>query len=221
MAGHQLCIGIDYFHPAMFAFFDDRKAYEITADYYVRNEYYLVLEGGLGSSSVNYADLTYKTTNNFVRFGFNKSVLVRNSPSDWDMMFIGLRIGDANVKRGSASYVVADSLWGADTGSVKGAAIHPFWAELAGGVRVELIKGLSAGWTIRGKFMLNGKSFKDLSPLYIAGYGRGDKNTAFDFNAYISYGIKWKRKSLVALDKKRAADAAKPSISPAEKKVDK
>ena len=36
-----------------------------------------------------------------------------------------------------------------------------------------------------GKFVMNGKSFRDLSPLFIAGYGKGDKNANFDFNLYI------------------------------------
>ena len=47
-------------------------------------------EGGWGGSSVNYSNLQYKTTNSFLRLGFNKSVLVRDRPDDWDMMFIGL-----------------------------------------------------------------------------------------------------------------------------------
>jgi hypothetical protein len=67
--------------------------------------------------------------------------------------------------------------------------------ELTGGMRVELVKGLMAGWNLRGKFMMNGKSFKDLSPLNIAGYGKGDKNAAFDFNVYMSYAIRWKKKT--------------------------
>ena len=60
-------------------------------------------------------------------------------------------------------------------------------------MRVELFKGLFAGWNMRAKFLMNGRSFKDDAPLYIAGYGKGDKGAVFDFNLYISYGIRWKR----------------------------
>ncbi len=220
-AGHQLCISVDYFHPVMNALLGDRQSYEIGADYYLHNEYYLAAEGGFGSATVGYSDLSYNTNNSFFRFGFNKSVLTRTRPGDWDMMFIGLRLGAANVNRGFAHYTIVDSLWGNDTGSRQGTSFVPVWMELTGGVRVELVKGLSAGWNIRGKFMLNGKSFSALSPLYIAGYGRGDKNTVFDFNAYISYSIRWRRKSLEALEKKAPADTAKPTLAPAGKKENK
>jgi hypothetical protein len=49
---------------------------------------------------------------------------------------------------------------------------------------------------------MNGSSFKDLAPLYIAGYGRGDKNSIFDFNMYLSYAIRWDRQG-VGVGKKK------------------
>ena len=195
-SGHQLCVGADIFHPILNSFVTNKKGYEIEADYYMRNEFYLVAEGGWGESTVDFIDLKYKTTNNFLRLGFNKAMATRENKRDWDMMLFGLRIGAANISRGPASYTVIDSVWGNSPGSQPGKNFPAFWAELTAGMRVEFARGLFAGWNLRGKFMMNGKSFKDLSPLYIAGYGEGDKNAVFDFNVYISYGIRWKRKSL-------------------------
>lgn len=197
-AGHQLCIGIDAVHLASNSFYSDRFGYELEADYYLHNEYYLAAEGGWGGSDVNYTDLKYKTTNSFIRFGFNKCILTRDRPNDWDMMFLGLRAGFAEVNRGTVSYSVLDSLWGnTPYQTVAGKSFPAVWAELTGGMRVEIVSGLYAGWNVRGRFILNGKSFKDLAPLYIAGYGKGDKTSNFDFNLYISYGIRWKRKAAV------------------------
>ncbi len=192
-ASHQLCIGVDIVHPIENHFTTDHFGYEFSADYYLHNEFYAVLEGGWGGSTVNYTDLKYNTTNDFVRIGFNKTILARNGWRDWDMFFFGLRAGYADVKRGNASFVVTDSVWGNSTGATAGKPFPAIWLELVGGMRVELVKGLFAGWTLRGKFIMNGKSFDDLSPLYIAGYGRGDKTADFDFNVFISYGIRWKR----------------------------
>jgi hypothetical protein len=194
-AGHQVCLGIDAVRIGANSYFNDRYGYELQADYYLRNEFYLAAEGGWGGSTVNYPDLKYKTTNNFLRLGFNKSVLSRDRPNDWDMMLIGLRVGAANVKRSNITYTVIDSTWGTTPPqTTKGEPFTAVWLELTGGMRVEISHGLYAGWNIRGKFIMNGKSFKDLSPLYIAGYGKGDKAGNFDFNLYISYGIRWSRK---------------------------
>ena len=193
-AGHQLALGIDIIRPIVNANATDKYAYEFAADYYLKNETYLAAEGGFGSSKVDYSDLKYTTNNSFFRFGFNKYVFSRMEPKDWGGLFIGLRAAAANVQRSAATYTVIDSVWGNGSGSLPSKDFFCYWAELTAGVRVELIHGLFAGWNIRGKFMLNGKSFSDLSPLYIAGYGRGDKNAVFDFNFYLSYGIRWKRK---------------------------
>lgn len=193
LAGRQLVLSVDIINPIKNSLIHGETGYEFESDYYLHGELYLVAEGGWGSSKVAYPDLMYNTKNSFFRFGFNKILLPRENPTDWGGMFMGLRLAAAPIQRSAASYQVLDSLWGNSAGSLPGKSFTGVWAEITGGVRVELIKGLLAGWNIRGKFMLNGKQFNDLSPLFIAGYGRGDKNAVFDFSFYLSYAIRWKR----------------------------
>ena len=193
LAGRQLTLSFDIVSPIKNALTTLHTGYEFGADYYLHGELYLVAEGGWGSSRVNYSDLAYSTTNNFVRVGFNKILLPRENPTDWGGMFMGLRLAAANIQRSAATYQVVDSLWGNTTGAKPAENFNAYWMEITGGVRVELYHGLLAGWNIRGKFMLNGRSFNDLSPIFIAGYGKGDKNAVFDFNFYLSYAIRWKR----------------------------
>jgi len=107
-----------------------------------------------------------------------------------------VRYALAFIERSEARYTIFDNFWGNTSGTIPGKNMTAHWLELTGGVRVELAKGLFTGWTIRGKFLLNGNQFKDLPPPYVAGYGRGDKNSIFDFNFYISYAIRWKKKGL-------------------------
>lgn len=195
VVGRQLCIGIDVAHPVMNSLVNDRFGYEFNADFYMHNEMYLAAEGGWGGSTVDYTDLKYTTKNNFLRFGFNRSILNRDRPNDWDIMFVGFRAAVADVNRSAATFTVVDSVWGNTQGSSGAKTFLAYWAEITGGMRVEFWKGICAGWNVRGKFMLNGRSFNDLAPLNIAGYGKGDKNVAFDFNLYLSYGIRWNRKT--------------------------
>ena len=209
-SGHQLCIGADILHPILNSSIKNKTTYEFEAHYYLKNEFYGVAEGGWGGSTVTYPDLQYTTNNSFVRLGFNKSILSRDNPEDWDMMFMGMRVGYAGIRRGEGSYTVIDSVWGSSTGTSPAKNFPAIWAELTGGMRVELLKGLMAGWNIRGKFLMNGKSFKDLAPLNIAGYGRGDKNAAFDFNIYISYAIRWKMKPVIPPARPKPATLDKP-----------
>ena len=191
--GRQLSVGFDVMGPVINNLVTNRYGLEGAIDYYLKNEYYAVLEGGAGRSEVNYTDLKYTTNNFFVRAGFNKNILTRESNHDWDMMFAGLRAGFASVNRSEADYVVADSLWGINEGISAARSFPALWLELNLGMRVELYKGIMAGWNVRSKFIMNGKSFRDLQPLYISGFGRGDKNAVFDFNLYLSYAIRWNR----------------------------
>jgi len=208
--GHQLCLGVDILHPVMNQYTSNRTSYEFEVHYFLKNEFYGVAEGGWGGSTVNYPDLQYNTTNDFVRLGFNKSILTRENPNDWDMMFMGMRLAYTTVRRSAGTYTVIDSLWGSSSGSSSAKNFGALWAELTGGMRVELVKGLMAGWNLRGKFMLNGRFFKDLAPLNIAGYGRGDKNTAFDFNVYVSYAIRWRKAQTPPAKKSGTSDGASP-----------
>jgi len=123
-------------------------------------------------------------------------------------MFIGFRAAIADVSRGATTFTVLDSVWGNTTGSAPAKSFIAYWAEVTGGMRVEFWKGICGGWNLRGKFMLNSRSFNDVAPLNIAGFGKGDKNVAFDFNLYISYGIRWKRHSEMSEGTKVSKPAA-------------
>lgn len=190
----QLNVGADVSAPFRNALLEGRIGYELAADYFLKNEIYLAMEAGWGSSNVNYPDLKYSTTNAFVRAGFNKMLLPRDNPEDWGGMMLGMRLAAANISRSAAQYTIEDSLWGNVVGNSNSKNFGGYWAEITAGVRVELLRGMLAGWNIRGKFLLNSKDFSDLSPLHIAGYGRGDKNAVFDINFYLSYAVRWKRK---------------------------
>ena len=195
-SGRHLSIGVDAYHLVYNHFVPNQSGYEFTADYYLKNDLYVALEGGLGSSDVTYSNLQYHTANGFMRFGVNRSLLLRTDSADWNNMFIGARLAAANVTRGNAAYTINDSVWSnsPNTGSVAGRPFDAYWVELLTGVRVKLVGNISACWNVRAKFMLNSRSFQDLAPLYIAGYGRGDKNSVFDINFFLWYSINWQRR---------------------------
>jgi hypothetical protein len=192
----QLRLGVDITKPLAAVLLKDRMGIEVTADYYLRKELYLVAEGGGGNIRYHYPDLSYSASNSFLRIGIDKSMLPRVAPDDWDMVFIGARYGIALVQLSDADYITKDPFWGATSGAIPSRNFTGHWFEVTGGMRVEMIKGFFIGWNVRGRFLLNRSAFRELAPLYIAGYGRGDKNGVFDFNFYLSYALrkngKWK-----------------------------
>jgi hypothetical protein len=201
-SSNQLRFGFDISKPINHIYVKDREAYEFELDWYHRKELYFVAEGGWGSGSLDSSYLTYRSNNTFFRTGVSKSILTKLYPNDWDWAFVGIRYGVAFINRHDATYTIYDPVFGNVSGVTPGTHLTAHWLELVGGVKVELFKGVYVGWNIRGRFMLNGKQFKELPPTYIAGYGRGDKNSIFDYNFYLNYAIRWKRKKATSLELK-------------------
>ncbi len=194
---NRFSLGVDFFQPIINSFSSARKTYELAIDYSLPKEMYLAFEAGFGNANVNYTAplLKYHTSNSFFRLGFNKSLLQRQHSDDWDMAFIGLRYAVAFINRGVASYNIENQYFGNSGGTVASTNLTAHWIEITGGMRVEIVKGIFAGYNIRAKFLINPKNFKELAPYSIAGFGKGEKTAVFDFNTYIGFALKWNKKT--------------------------
>lgn len=192
-ASHQLRFSFDISRPILNLAKPDQYSYEFMVDYYWRRELYAVLEGGWGGSDYNYPDLSYTSSNPFLRIGIEKTLVKRLAGNDWDQVFLGARYGFGPVTRSEATYVTTDSVWGSTSGTIAAENTTAHWAEILAGVRVELLPRLMTGWNARVRFLLNDRAFEELSPAFIAGYGRGDKTVVFDLNFYVCYALRWKR----------------------------
>lgn len=189
----QVRFGVDIAKPIMYSFSGDRKSFELEADYFWKKEMYFAADAGWGNSQWKDTSLSVSSSNVFLKAGINKSMLSRVLPNDFDMAFIGFRYGIAFIDRGEAFFRTRDSYWGETAGTIPGTNMTAHWAEVVVGTKIEIYNGIFAGWTARGKFLLNKTAFRTLPPSYVAGYGAGDKNSVFDFNFYISYAIRWRR----------------------------
>lgn len=191
----QLRFSLDLSRPILNIAKPDQYSYEFMVDYYLRRELYVAVEGGWGGSEYSYPDLSYTSSNPFIRVGIDKTLVKRLVGNDWDLVSLGARYGLGTVKRSEASYTTTDSVWGSTSGTVAAKNTTAHWAEIVAGVRVELWPRIMTGWNARVRFLLNDRAFDELSPAFIAGYGRGDKTVVFDLNFYVCYALRWKRKN--------------------------
>lgn len=190
---HQLRIGFDIGRILFNNLFPSRQGYEIQVDYNWKKNLYWAAEAGWGKGKIDYPFLQYQTKGSFIRLGIEQSLFGNISPKDFDNAFIGVRYGMGFGSMGDAQFTVPSPFGGQSEGSAPGQNYFVHWGEIVAGVKVGIWKNLYAGWSIRGKFLFNPKTFKTIAPNYIPGFGKGDKNTVFDFNFYLSYGIQWHR----------------------------
>lgn len=191
---HQLRFGFDLYRIAYNIMYPSRTGYEAQVDYALTRKTYLVAETGFGGGKIDYDFLKYDTKAYFLRLGLDQQFLDVISDRDFDIGFIGVRLATAVGNRSAVTYTVPSPFGPPSEGTADAQNYAVFWGEITGGIKVEVWKGLFVGWSIRGKFMFNSGVFKDLSPNYIPGYGKGDKTTNFDFNFYLSYALRWKGK---------------------------
>lgn len=188
---HQLRVGADISRIAFNLMYKSKKAYEFQADYALRGKLYIAAEAGFGKGKVDFDNLKYSTDGAFIRLGVDNSILDRLGATDFDMAFIGARYGIGIGNRSEAHYKVPTIFGSGAEGVVPASNYTAHWGEILGGIKVEIWKGVFAGWSARAKFLFNSGSFKELAPSFIPGYGPGDKSTAFDFNMYLSYTFRW------------------------------
>lgn len=190
----QVRIGLDLSRFAFNAMNTNSNSFEAQADYALRNNF-LSVEAGFGKGNYSYSHLDYKSNSTFIRFGVDKPLLEKSHEQDYDLFFVGVRYGAGFGNRGKASYTIVNIFGDPILGFVPAQSFFAHWGELTLGVKVEMWQNLYAGWNFRAKFLLNASSFDQLAPNFIAGYGAADRTTNFDFNFYVAYGIKWKKRS--------------------------
>lgn len=167
----------------------DYNVFEGQLDVHYKANLFLDLEFGHGNSKVNNQYLSYKSSNTFIRVGIDKTFFGSEFKGDFDNAFVGVRYGLSTVTRGDATYYVYDQIWGNRTGTIPSSKFLAHWLELNAGFRMELVKRIFVGWNMRFKTLVNASKFELLPPSYLAGYGRGEKRTAFGYNFYVLYGF--------------------------------
>lgn len=182
-------IGVDVANLITSPLSTSRSNYEFQLEAYYKKSLSWIIETGFGSSSVKSEKLIYTSRNQFVRLGLDQTFFNKEFKGDFDNAFVGVRYGLSRVQRNAATYFIEDAIWGNQQGVIDANKFAAHWIELTGGFRMELVKNVFAGWNIRMKTLLNPKRFEQLPPGYLAGYGRGDKNTAFSYNLYLLYGF--------------------------------
>ena len=182
-------IGIDLSKVASSFLQKQYDVLEFQADVYYKKDLYFAAEFGAGNSLVENNFLTYKSKNTFISLGLDKTFFSKDFRGDFDNAFVGLRYGVGLINRGEASYTIQDIIWGNTQGRIPAEHFIAHWLELTGGFRMELMKNIFVGWNIRARTFINPKKFEKLPPSYVAGYGRGDKNSNFGYNFYLLYGL--------------------------------
>lgn len=151
-------------------------SYEAGIQVDLKHKYYPILELGVAGANKTTADNIGFTTNApFGRIGVDFNILKKkpDSKPTNNLFLVGLRLGMSNFKYKITNATISNDYWGGseivDYSNIP--ASTKVWWEIIAGVRVEILKNVYMGWTVRTKNLLTQDTEGEVAPWYIPGYG--------------------------------------------------
>jgi len=182
--------GCDISRFALYQLNHDRKDIEFSFDTEVKHNLFATAEAGVEFSSKESDLISYKSSGAYGRIGVDYNILKRDKyQKGRDLVFVGFRYGFYEMVQQTDKYTIPGPYFGDTvTGSYPSKNLNGHWVELVFGIKVEIVKNLFLGASLRGKILIY--STKDINfPYYMPGYGNGGNTTNFDANYSIYYQI--------------------------------
>lgn len=187
-------VGADISKLARSLYEDDYKGLELVGDYRLTKKIYLAAELGTESKKVLEDRLTFVTEGTYIKVGADF-----NAYENWlgmsNLIYIGGRYGMSTFSQELESYTIynANPYFGEELEVVsaqKFDALSASWIEVVAGVKVEVVKNLYAGFSLRVNYLLSDSKPENFQNLYIPGFNRTyDGKFGVGFNYSISYFI--------------------------------
>lgn len=155
-----------------------------------------VVEGGYLNFKYSQYNYDYTSTGAFARLGVDLNLLKPDKALGHYWAGIGLRYG-LSLFSSETSSLNYKNYWGEMTSSIPSEKMIAHFLEVVPGVRTEVFKNLSMGWTVRLKLLLSGGGGKDLRPISIPGYGNGGRITNGGISYFITWNIPYKTKTVI------------------------
>jgi len=198
-------IGADLHRISRSFYDDDFRGVELVADYRLTKKIYAAAEVGNTKITVDEPQLNFTANGSYVKLGFDY-----NTYQNWldmeNMIYVGVRYGFSTFKQTLNSYKIyqnSDILENDNSGGVYNyfnevtlypnreySSLTAHWAEIVGGVKVELLNNVFMGFSLRLNIKLAETDPADFANLYIPGFNRTyEGNFGVGFNYTLSYFI--------------------------------
>ena len=150
-----------------------------------------VLEGGYLNYKYSQYNYDYTCKGIFMRAGVDFNLLKPDVSKGKYQAGVGLRYG-LSVFNPETPLFKHENYWGTASSAIPQKTSLGHFLEVAPGVKAELFKNFSIGWSIRLRMLISGGGGKDLRPIYLPGFGTGGKTVNAGFTYFLSWNIPFK-----------------------------
>lgn len=177
-----------------------RNAAEFSIDSELKRNFYPTFEAGFENSTLNNDRITYKSNGIYGRLGFDYNILKRDDPTSRNAFLVGIRYGFSASKQ-TTDWNIEDNYWGKAPNGSSSDIMGTHWMELAIGLKVEVLKNLFLGWSIRERILFSSTKVNNYS-YAIPGFGNGANRSNLGMNYSIYYSIAIKNVKVIEKIKK-------------------
>jgi hypothetical protein len=199
----KIKVGIEVSGPAIY--YTDKNI--LNAEGYVSVDLNEKRSAFLALGYLNYKysqyNYDYLSKGSFMKIGMDFNLLKADKSQGKYFAGIGLRYGLSRFNS-ETPYFEQTNYWGKTSSSLPDKAYWGHFFEIAPGVRAEILKNFSVGWTISIRALIYTNTGKDLKPVYFPGYGNGAKSINAGIGYYLVWNIPYKK--INAIMKKEAPE---------------
>jgi hypothetical protein len=188
--------GVDIAGPGIYLTNKNNLSLEGYISYDRNEKMSYVIEAGYLNYKYSQYNYDYLSKGTFTKIGVDFNLLKPEMSLGKYWAGIGLRYGMSVFNSGTPSFQY-ENYWGTVTSSIASKTKIGHFIEVAPGVRTELFKNFSIGWTIKLKLLISGGGGKDLKPIYFPGYGNGGNRTAAGIGYFLTWNIRYKTKTVI------------------------
>ncbi len=182
---------------------------EMIGDVNLYDRFFPVFELGYASIEKNIEERIYNTQAPYFRLGMNFNIIrTANNKGIYkdnkNYAYLGVRYAFSMLGYETKNVLVENDYWGdsyvIDYGNP---FVYAGWAEIHGGVRVDLAKGFTMGWSVGLKFLMHTSEKNEQLMWYVPGYGKLN-NMNFIFKYTVGYTFRTRRsKALIGTKLKK------------------
>jgi hypothetical protein len=177
--------------PLATNFLNDSRTfrYEASVRFNLQNKYYPVVEAGYeGHHKALFQGINYDGQGMFYRLGVDLNLMRSASATPLkNKLLVGARLAMSHQEYNIREMRVRNQYTNTNERlDILGLDHQSFWFEIVAGIRINIFKGATLGWTVRNKNPIGQAAPGELNPWYIPGYGiSGDG--VWSFNYIIGY----------------------------------
>ena len=192
----KLSIGVDLYRPIYSSINDDDLSYELITSLRIFENFSIASEIGSLDKYVEDENVNFTSTGDYLKFGFDYNLFNNWTGMD-NSIYLGMRFATSSFNNRINSYTVRnpDSYWSNNVLDSYETNNHSNqnanWIELLVGIKVETIKNIYLGISVRLNRLLSNTSPNNFNNLYIPGFNKvtDDNSWGSGFNYTLTYSL--------------------------------